>query len=87
MVEFVDGSLKAQLGAPCHAAPISIALCYPDRPGRCSPVPPDHGSKSERPLEFHALERAAFTSGPEGGKPQSPAKGAQQCSMRPTRSR
>src|SRR5690606_36005286 len=32
MVEFQDGSLKAQLGAPDMRVPIQYALCYPDRP-------------------------------------------------------
>jgi len=31
MVEFVDGSLKAQLGAPDMRTPIAYALTYPDR--------------------------------------------------------
>ena len=35
LVEFSDGSLKAQLGTPGHAVPIQYALCYPDR----SPLP------------------------------------------------
>jgi 1-deoxy-D-xylulose-5-phosphate reductoisomerase len=32
MVEFTDGSLKAQLGLPDMRVPIQVALCYPDRP-------------------------------------------------------
>lgn len=32
LVEFQDGSVKAQLGAPDMRAPIQYALCYPDRP-------------------------------------------------------
>ena len=31
MVEFIDGSVKAQLGLPDMRLPICIALCYPDR--------------------------------------------------------
>lgn len=31
LVEFVDGSVKAQLGQPDMRLPICIALCYPDR--------------------------------------------------------
>ena len=31
MVEFVDGSLKAQLGRPDMRLPIAVALGYPDR--------------------------------------------------------
>ena len=32
LVEFVDGSVKAQLGTPDMRTPIQYALCYPDRP-------------------------------------------------------
>jgi 1-deoxy-D-xylulose-5-phosphate reductoisomerase len=32
VVEFSDGSLKAQLGTPDMRVPIQVALCYPDRP-------------------------------------------------------
>ena len=32
LVEFADGSLKAQLGLPDMRVPIQVALCYPDRP-------------------------------------------------------
>ncbi len=31
LVEFMDGSLKAQLGVPDMRVPIQVALCYPDR--------------------------------------------------------
>ena len=31
MVEFIDGSIKAQLGTPDMRIPISLALGYPDR--------------------------------------------------------
>ena len=34
MVEFVDGSVKAQLGTPDMMLPIQIALTYPDRDAR-----------------------------------------------------
>lgn len=38
MVEFRDGSLKAQLGAPDMRLPIQCALTYPERlPGACIP--------------------------------------------------
>src|SRR5436189_5778867 len=40
MVEFVDGSIKAQLGVPDMHLPIAIALSYPDRPEGLAP-PPD----------------------------------------------
>jgi len=32
LVEFVDGSVKAQLGEPDMRLPIRVALCYPERP-------------------------------------------------------
>jgi 1-deoxy-D-xylulose-5-phosphate reductoisomerase len=32
MVEFADGSIKAQLGVPDMKIPIQYALCYPERP-------------------------------------------------------
>lgn len=34
LVEFVDGSMVAQLGAPDMRLPIQYALCYPTRPAR-----------------------------------------------------
>jgi len=40
LVEFVDGSLKAQLGQPDMRLPIAVALAYPDRlPGVIQPLP------------------------------------------------
>src|SRR3982074_1763062 len=55
LVEFVDGSLKAQLGRPDMRLPIAVALCYPDRlPGAVLPTPLDELSG----LEFHALEES-----------------------------
>ena len=40
LVEFVDGSLKAQLGQPDMRLPIAVALAYPDRlPGVIAPLP------------------------------------------------
>ena len=40
LVEFVDGSLKAQLGQPDMRLPIAVALAYPDRlPGVVPPLP------------------------------------------------
>src|SRR5216683_4512568 len=42
LVEFVDGSLKAQLGRPDMRLPIAVALSYPDRlPGAVQPTPID----------------------------------------------
>src|SRR5207248_11691935 len=53
MVEFVDGSSKAQLGSPDMRLPIAVALAYPDRlPGVIPPLPaPDLGSLDFRPLD------------------------------------
>ena len=59
LVEFVDGSLKAQLGRPDMRLPIAVALCYPDRlPGAVLPTPLDELSG----LEFHALDEERFPS-------------------------
>ena len=56
-VEFVDGSLKAQLGRPDMRLPIAVALAYPDRlPGAVPPTPVEQlGS-----LDFHPLDEARF---------------------------
>ena len=67
MVEFVDGSTKAQLGIPDMKMPIQYALTYPDRP--VSPhrridfaalremtfLPPDISRFPCLPLAYHAL--------------------------------
>ncbi len=59
LVEFVDGSLKAQLGRPDMRLPIAVALAYPDRlPGAVSPVAISELSG----LEFHDLDEARFPS-------------------------
>ena len=39
MVEFVDGSIKAQLGVPDMHLPIAIALSFPDRLDGVTPAP------------------------------------------------
>lgn len=49
MVEFVDGSVKAQLGIPDMKLPIQYALTYPERP-----------RSSFNRLDFAALERMTF---------------------------
>ncbi len=57
LVEFTDGSFKAQLGAPDMRLPIQYALTYPERlpsPARHAP-PEDWGS-----LEFAALQPGHF---------------------------
>jgi 1-deoxy-D-xylulose-5-phosphate reductoisomerase len=59
LVEFVDGSFKAQLGRPDMRLPISIALCYPDRlPDAVPPTRLDELSG----LEFHVLDEERFPS-------------------------
>jgi 1-deoxy-D-xylulose-5-phosphate reductoisomerase len=59
LVEFVDGSLKAQLGRPDMRLPIAVALCYPERlPDAVLPTPLEELSG----LEFHALDEARFPS-------------------------
>src|SRR5260370_34300397 len=39
LVEFVDGSIKAQLGVPDMHLPIAVALSFPDRLGARAPAP------------------------------------------------
>ena len=53
-VEFVDGSLKAQLGLPDMRLPIQYALCYPER----LPLPslPHLDLKQARALHFEKLD-------------------------------
>ena len=59
LVEFVDGSLKAQLGRPDMRLPIAVALAYPDRlPDAVQPTPIEELSG----LEFHALDERRFPS-------------------------
>jgi len=59
LVEFVDGSLKAQLGRPDMRLPIAVALSYPDRlPDAVQPTPIEELSG----LEFHALDETRFPS-------------------------
>src|SRR5258708_129564 len=59
LVEFVDGSLKAQLGRPDMRLPIAVALSYPDRlPDAVQPTPVEELSG----LEFHALDENRFPS-------------------------
>ncbi|HET6310420.1 MAG TPA: 1-deoxy-D-xylulose-5-phosphate reductoisomerase [Candidatus Nitrosotalea sp.] len=59
LVEFVDGSLKAQLGRPDMRLPIAVALCYPDRlPDAVQPTPLQELSG----LEFLPLDEKRFPS-------------------------
>jgi 1-deoxy-D-xylulose-5-phosphate reductoisomerase len=59
LVEFVDGSLKAQLGRPDMRLPIAVALAYPDRLAEA--VPPTSIQELSG-LEFHDLDEARFPS-------------------------
>ncbi len=57
MVEFTDGSLKAQLGQPDMRLPIAVALAYPERlPNAVPPTPVE----AMGPLEFAALDEERF---------------------------
>lgn len=57
IVEFVDGSAKAQLGNPDMRLPIGLALSYPERlPGVVPPTP----FESLGRLELHPLDDARF---------------------------
>ncbi|TMB79967.1 MAG: 1-deoxy-D-xylulose-5-phosphate reductoisomerase [Chloroflexi bacterium] len=59
LVEFVDGSLKAQLGRPDMRLPITVALAYPDR--LPDAVPPTTLSELSG-LEFQELDERRFPS-------------------------
>ena len=57
MVQFIDGSVKAQMGLPDMKLPIQYALSYPDR------WPSDFGRinfKSQQPLTFEAPNLEKF---------------------------
>jgi 1-deoxy-D-xylulose-5-phosphate reductoisomerase len=56
-VQFVDGSLKAQLGTPDMRLPIQYALTYPDR--RPSPAAPADLVATAR-LDFRAPDETRF---------------------------
>ncbi|TAN34463.1 1-deoxy-D-xylulose-5-phosphate reductoisomerase [bacterium] len=59
MVEFVDGSVKAQLGRPDMRLPIAVALGYPERlPDAVPPI----GLEELSGLEFHAFDETRFPS-------------------------
>ena len=57
-VEFVDGSVLAQLGVPSMELPVLYALTYPDRVGD-SGVPP-FDPVEQSPLTFEPVRRQAF---------------------------
>ncbi|MHB8619716.1 MAG: 1-deoxy-D-xylulose-5-phosphate reductoisomerase [Chloroflexota bacterium] len=70
MVEFVDGSIKAQLGVPDMRVPIAYALAYPDRLPLNSPrleVPPCDLTFQEADLERFPCLRLAKEAGRQGG--------------------
>ena len=53
LVEFIDGSFKAQLGRPDMRLPIAVALAYPDRLRDAVPPTPIQELSG---LEFHDLD-------------------------------
>ncbi|HET7338087.1 MAG TPA: 1-deoxy-D-xylulose-5-phosphate reductoisomerase [Candidatus Dormibacteraeota bacterium] len=58
-VEFIDGSLKAQLGRPDMRLPIAVALAYPDRlPEAVPPTPIEELSG----LTFYRVDEQRFPS-------------------------
>jgi len=59
LVEFIDGSIKAQLGHPDMRLPIAVALGYPDR--LANAVPPTSLEELSG-LEFHVLDEGRFPS-------------------------
>jgi 1-deoxy-D-xylulose-5-phosphate reductoisomerase len=59
MVEFVDGSVKAQLGHPDMRLPIAVALGYPER---LADAVPQTSLAELSGLEFHALDEHRFPS-------------------------
>lgn len=59
LVEFVDGSLKAQLGRPDMRLPIAVALAYPERLPDAVPSTPVEDLSG---LEFYKLDEAQFPS-------------------------
>lgn len=59
VVEFIDGSLKAQLGRPDMRLPIAVALGYPDR---LPDAVPQSALEDMSGLEFYALDERRFPS-------------------------
>ena len=57
LVEFVDGSIKAQLGRPDMRLPIAVALAYPER---LPYAVPEAALAELSGIEFHALDEARF---------------------------
>ena len=72
LVEFADGSVKAQLGEPDMRLPIRIALCYPERAENLSFAPLDLARSGELHFaapDFRRYPALALTlrAGREGG--------------------
>jgi len=59
VVEFVDGSMKAQIGRPDMRLPIAVALGYPER---LPDAVPTAQLEELSGLEFHALDESRFPS-------------------------
>jgi 1-deoxy-D-xylulose-5-phosphate reductoisomerase len=59
LVEFVDGSLKAQLGRPDMRLPIAVALAYPDR---LPDAVPSTAVEELTGLDFYRLDEERFPS-------------------------
>jgi 1-deoxy-D-xylulose-5-phosphate reductoisomerase len=56
MIEFVDGSIKAQLGVPDMRVPIAYAIAYPER----LPINSPHLDVTAKDLTFEAIDDARF---------------------------
>src|SRR5713226_1710558 len=57
VVEFIDGSMKAQIGRPDMRLPIAVALAYPER---LADAVPSTQLEDLGQLEFHRLDEARF---------------------------
>jgi 1-deoxy-D-xylulose-5-phosphate reductoisomerase len=72
LVEFADGSVKAQLGEPDMRLPIRCALCYPDRMS-CDTTPRLHLARTkaltfaEPDFARYPCLRLALEAGTKGG--------------------
>ena len=84
LVEFVDGSLKAQFGLPDMRLPIAIALAYPDRLAGVIPAlsVPDLAGSTSCPSTRSASRRRAW----RVGRPP-PARLTRRSSTPPTKRR
>ena len=72
LVEFTDGSVKAQLGEPDMRLPIRVALCYPERVANPANAPLDLASAGELhfgPVDFRRYPALALAlkAGRSGG--------------------